>query len=52
MDHLDFFKFVGRMVGKALFDAQSLDAYFTRSFYKHMLGQRLTYQARSTVSAD
>ena len=46
MDHLDFFKFVGRVVGKALFDGQSLDAYFTRSFYKHMLGQRLTYQVR------
>ena len=44
VDHLDFFRFVGRMVGKALFDGQYIDAYFTRSFYKHMLGQRLTYQ--------
>ena len=46
VDHLDFFRFVGRLVGKALFDGQSIDAYFTRSFYKHMLGQRLTYQVR------
>ena len=46
VDHLDFFRFVGRMVGKALFDGQYIDAYFTRSFYKHMLGQRLTYQVR------
>ena len=46
VDHLDFFRFVGRIVGKALFDGQHIDAYFTRSFYKHMLGQRLTYQVR------
>ena len=46
VDHLDFFRFVGRIVGKALFDGQYIDAYFTRSFYKHMLGQRLTYQVR------
>lgn len=45
-NHLDFFKFVGRVVGKALYDGQVIDAYFTRSFYKHMLGQPLTYQVR------
>lgn len=45
-NHLDFFKFVGRVVGKALHDGQYIDAYFTRSFYKHMLGQPLTYQVR------
>lgn len=44
--HLDFFKFVGRIVGKALYDGQFIDAYFTRSFYKHMLMQPLTYQVR------
>jgi E3 ubiquitin-protein ligase HUWE1 len=36
-DHLLFFKFVGRFVGKALLDQQRMDAYFTRSFYKHIL---------------
>lgn len=44
VNHLDFFKFVGRLVGKALYDGQLIDAYFTRSFYKHMLGQPLTYE--------
>lgn len=44
-NHLDFFKFVGRVIGKALFDGQCIEAYFTRSFYKHMLDQPLTYQA-------
>ena len=42
-NHLDFFKFVGRIVGKALFDGQFVDAYFTRSLYKHMLDMPLTY---------
>lgn len=33
-DHLDYFKFVGRIVGKAIADGQALDAHFTQSFYK------------------
>lgn len=43
-NHLDFFKFVGRILGKALYDGQLIDAFFTRSFYKHMLGDPLTYE--------
>ena len=50
-NHLDFFRFVGRVVGKALHDGQTIDAYFTRSFYKHCLGQPLTYQARMPACA-
>ncbi|OIW21958.1 hypothetical protein TanjilG_17727 [Lupinus angustifolius] len=37
-EHLSYFKFVGRVVGRALFDGQLLDVHFTRSFYKHILG--------------
>lgn len=37
-DHLSFFKFVGRFIAKALHDGYMLDAYFTRAFYKHILG--------------
>lgn len=37
-DHLKFLKFIGRVVGKALYDGYLLDCYFTRSFYKHILG--------------
>lgn len=32
-------KFIGRVVGKAIYDEQLLDAHFTSSFYKHMLSQ-------------
>jgi len=42
-DHLSFFEFCGRIMGKALYDDQRLDAYFTRSFYKHMLGAPVTW---------
>jgi hypothetical protein len=49
VSHLEFFKFVGKLVGKALYDGQIMDAYFTRSFYKHMLGQPLTYEVRGQL---
>jgi len=39
----DLFKFIGRVIGKSIISQNKLDAYFTRSFYKHMLGQPLTY---------
>eukprot|EP00210_Caulerpa_lentillifera_P005107 g4879.t1 len=52
MNHLDFFRFVGRLVGKALYDGQLVDAHFTRSFYKHMLNQPLTYQDLEAVDLD
>ncbi|GMY07746.1 E3 ubiquitin-protein ligase UPL2-like [Fagus crenata] len=42
-EHLSYFKFIGRVVGKALFDGQLLDVHFTRSFYKHILGAKVTY---------
>lgn len=37
-DHLSYFEFVGKFVGKAIADGHLLDAFFTRSFYKHILG--------------
>jgi len=43
-EHLSFFRFVGRFVGKAIYDGQNLDAYFTRSFYKHLLGIKPSFQ--------
>jgi len=40
---LQYFKFVGRIIGKAICDGQLLDAHFTRSFYKHILGLPVSY---------
>jgi E3 ubiquitin-protein ligase HUWE1 len=42
-EHVDNFRFVGRIFGKAIYDGQLLHAYFTRAFYKHILGVRPTY---------
>lgn len=43
-EHLFYFKFVGRVIGKAISDGFLLDAHFTRSFYKHMLGLPVNLQ--------
>ncbi|XP_059440839.1 E3 ubiquitin-protein ligase UPL1 isoform X2 [Corylus avellana] len=51
-EHLSYFKFVGRVVAKALFDGQLLDVYFTRSFYKHILGAKVTYHDIEAVDPD
>jgi len=42
-NHLDYFKFVGRVIGKAVVDGHLMDAHFTRSFYKHLLGVPVDY---------
>ena len=42
-EHLSYFKFIGRVIGKALYDGQLLDAHFTRSFYKHILKAPIVY---------
>ena len=51
-DHLAYFKFIGRVVGKALYDGQLLDAHFTRSFYKHILGTPITYEDIEAIDPD
>ena len=44
-DHLSYFKFIGRIIGKAICDGHLMDAHFTRSFYKHILGDPPSNQA-------
>ena len=51
-DHLQFFHFAGRFVAKALMDNQRLDAYFTRSFYKHILSLAPSYPDVESVDAE
>ena len=43
-EHLSFFKFVGRVIGKAIFDGRLLDAYFARSLYRQLLGKPVDYR--------
>lgn len=37
-----WFKFIGRVVGMAIFHGKLLDAFFIRPFYKMMLGKPIT----------
>lgn len=43
-EHIDYFKFVGRIIAKAVHDNKLLDCYFTRAFYKHILNLPVRYQ--------
>lgn len=43
-EHLSFFKFVGRVIGKAIYDGRLLDAYFARSLYRQLLGKQVDYK--------
>uniref|UniRef100_A0A0R3R759 HECT-type E3 ubiquitin transferase n=1 Tax=Brugia timori TaxID=42155 RepID=A0A0R3R759_9BILA len=36
-EHLEYFKFVGRIIAKAIYENKLLECYFTRAFYKHIL---------------
>ncbi|THH06601.1 hypothetical protein EW145_g3974 [Phellinidium pouzarii] len=43
-DHLLYFKFVGRVIGKAIYDGRLMDAHFARSLYRQLLGKRVDYR--------
>ncbi|VDO00441.1 unnamed protein product [Rodentolepis nana] len=43
-NHLTYFEFVGRFIAKAIYDNKHLECYFTRSFYKHILGKQVRFQ--------
>ncbi|KAI8051112.1 hypothetical protein BDF22DRAFT_89497 [Syncephalis plumigaleata] len=51
-DHLLYFKFIGRVIGKAIYDGRLLDCHFTRSFYKHMLARQVDYKDVEAVDPD
>ncbi|KAJ7703165.1 hypothetical protein B0H17DRAFT_1175941 [Mycena rosella] len=51
-EHLSFFKFVGRVIGKAIYDGRLLDAYFARSLYRQLLGKPVDYKDVEWVDPD
>ncbi|KZT21806.1 HECT-domain-containing protein [Neolentinus lepideus HHB14362 ss-1] len=51
-EHLDYFNFIGRCIGLAVFHRRFLDVYFVPSFYKMMLGKKLTLADLEGVDAD
>jgi E3 ubiquitin-protein ligase HUWE1 len=51
-NHLEYFKLVGRVIGKAICDGQLMDAHFTRSFYKHVLGMPIDFTDIEATEPD
>ncbi|KAL9185952.1 hypothetical protein ACHAXT_003729 [Thalassiosira profunda] len=51
-DDMRYFRFVGRIVGKAVVDGFLLDAHFTRSLYKHMLGEKPKVDDMQAIDPD
>jgi hypothetical protein len=43
-NHLSWFKFAGKFVGKAIFDQHIVDLRFTDVMYKHMLNSAITFE--------
>jgi len=51
-DHLSYFRFVGRVVGKAVSDGYLMDAHMTRSLYKHMIGVTPSVEDMEAIDPD
>uniref|UniRef100_A0A8C6NGY5 E3 ubiquitin-protein ligase HACE1 n=1 Tax=Nothobranchius furzeri TaxID=105023 RepID=A0A8C6NGY5_NOTFU len=51
-DHLNYFQFAGQILGLALYHRQLVNIYFTRSFYKHILGVPVNYQDVSSIDPE
>ncbi|KAG0215162.1 hypothetical protein BGX31_000904 [Mortierella sp. GBA43] len=51
-EHLNYFKFIGRVVGLAIFHRRLLDAFFIVSFYKMILKKKVMLADLESVDAD
>ena len=50
--HLTFFKFIGRIIGKALYEGRVLDCHFSRAVYKRILGKPVSLKDMETLDLD
>lgn len=51
-EHLNYFKFIGRVVGLGVFHRRFLDAFFVGALYKMMLRKKVALQDMEGVDAD
>ncbi|CCD23281.1 NEDD4 family E3 ubiquitin-protein ligase NDAI_0B02460 [Naumovozyma dairenensis CBS 421] len=51
-EHLNYFKFIGRVVGLGVFHRRFLDAFFVGALYKMMLRKKVILQDMEGVDAD
>ncbi|KAI5856087.1 DNA binding protein [Tricharina praecox] len=51
-EHLSFFKFIGRIIGKALYEGRVLDCHFSRAVYKKILGKPVSLKDMETLDLE
>jgi len=51
-EHLDYFKFIGRIAAMAIYHGKLLDAFFIRPFYKMMLGKNILLKDMESVDSE
>ncbi|KAK6504659.1 hypothetical protein TWF481_006599 [Arthrobotrys musiformis] len=51
-EHLSFFKFIGRIIGKALYEGRVLDCHFSRAMYKRILGQNVSLKDMENLDLE
>ncbi|XP_028032266.1 E3 ubiquitin-protein ligase NEDD4 isoform X5 [Bombyx mandarina] len=51
-EHLNYFKFIGRVAGMAVYHGKLLDAFFIRPFYKMMLGKAIDLHDMESVDLE
>ncbi|EME49335.1 hypothetical protein DOTSEDRAFT_68195 [Dothistroma septosporum NZE10] len=51
-EHLLFFKFIGRIIGKALYENRVLDCHFSRAVYRKILGKNVSLKDMETLDLD
>ena len=50
--HLEYFRFAGRLLGKAFFDSQLVGCHLALPIYKHLLAMPITFHDLEVVDAD
>lgn len=51
-EHLSFFKFVGMIIGKAVYDGFVLDCHFSRAVFKRILGKPVSLKDMESLDLD
>ncbi|XP_055611828.1 E3 ubiquitin-protein ligase Nedd-4 isoform X2 [Uranotaenia lowii] len=51
-EHLNYFKFIGRIAGMAVYHGKLLDAFFIRPFYKMMLQKQIDLKDMEAVDTE
>lgn len=51
-EHLSFFKFIGRIIGKAIYDGSYLDCHFSRAVYKRILGKQVSLKDMENLDLE